>query len=268
MARGNNRQKIFIEPGDEGDFFRVLAESKELYPFELFSYCLMPNHFHVLLRVGDVSLSRIMQRVLTTYAHLINKRSERVGHLFQGRFRSVPCCTDAQLLETLRYIHLNPVRSKLAGRVEEWDWSSHRDYAGTREGGLVDKGFLLSMFHQDAALAQEAYLRFVGQGSAFDPGAGGDSKAPEDVDGSAARPASKEVEDVAIVCCKQGGVSMDELIGAGRRRAVVSARRFFIRRAVRAGISVASLSRFLGMSGVAIRRLAKPSPDAWVPMRE
>src|SRR6185503_15252840 len=105
----------------------------------ILAYCLMGNHFHLAMRVGNIPLSRIMHRMLTTYAMAFNFRHDRTGHLFQARYKAILCLDDAYLLGLVRYIHLNPVRAGLVPKPENWPWSSHHLYAAGNSEDLVDQ---------------------------------------------------------------------------------------------------------------------------------
>jgi putative transposase len=113
IARGNNRQEIFHDDEDR----RAYLERLGLYLGEggvtIYCFCLMSNHVHLLVEVGERSLSQVMQRLLTWHARHHSVKYKRVGHLFQGRYKAILCDKDAYLLELVRYIHLNPVRAGL-----------------------------------------------------------------------------------------------------------------------------------------------------------
>src|SRR5215510_11022713 len=113
ISRGNNRRKIFRSDSDYLRFTDILALQKSKLPFYLYAYCLMPNHVHLLIEMQDNPLSRITQRVLTTYSQYHNRKYKKVGHLFEGRCKAILCQTDRYLGELVRYIHLNPVRAKM-----------------------------------------------------------------------------------------------------------------------------------------------------------
>src|SRR5438128_641367 len=119
ITRGNNRRTIFRSQADYLRFAAILAAQKTKLPFYLYGYCLMPNHVHLLIEMQHDPLSRIMQRVLTTYSQFHNRKYKKVGHLFQGRYKSILCQSDRYLAELVRYIHLNPVRAKMVRRPEK-----------------------------------------------------------------------------------------------------------------------------------------------------
>lgn len=124
VSRGVDRRDIFRDDQDYRRFrdslFRIVAASDA----ELLAYCLMPNHFHLVIRTGDRPLSAIMQELLTSHACFFNLRHHRTGHLFESRFYSDPIVGDIQLLNTIRYVHQNPVKAKLVERAADWPWSS------------------------------------------------------------------------------------------------------------------------------------------------
>ena len=123
---------------------------------DVVAYCLMPNHYHllVLLKVDD--LSRPIQRFSLSYTKAVNKRYERVGALFQGRFKAIAVDTDEYVLHLSRYIHLNPVRAGLVALPEEWEFSSYREYIGIRQGTLPKFSIVLDQFR-----SRKDYKEFV-----------------------------------------------------------------------------------------------------------
>ena len=138
-----------------------LQQQKSKLPFYLYAYCLMPNHVHVLIEMQDDPVSRIMQRVLTSYSQYHNRKHTRIGHLFQGRYKSILCQSDRYLGELVRYIHLNPVRAKMVKRPERYEYSGHRAYIGLDKSGLVDAEPVLGHFGGTKKRAVEVYTRFV-----------------------------------------------------------------------------------------------------------
>jgi REP element-mobilizing transposase RayT len=161
ISRGNNRRKIFRADDDYLKFSGLLQDQKSKLPFYLYAYCLMPNHVHLLIEMQDDPVSRIMQRVLTGYSQYHNRKYTNVGHLFQGRYKSILCQTDRYLGELVRYIHLNPVRARMVKRPEEYEHSGHRAYLGLDRTGLVDTEPLLRHFGATKKRAIEVYARFV-----------------------------------------------------------------------------------------------------------
>ena len=124
--RGNNREDVFADDDDRVAFLEALAKTKERYPFKLFGYCLMSNHFHLLIRpeTGQ-SISRILQSLTITHTWRHHKRHQSSGHVWQGRFKSPVIQDDAHLLVVLRYIEANPVRARIVTDPADYPWSSY-----------------------------------------------------------------------------------------------------------------------------------------------
>jgi len=144
FARGINRQAIFVEDDDYSRFISIVAKAKAKSRFTLFGYCLLTNHVHLLLKVGDDDIGETIKRITTGYACWFNWKYERVGHLFQDRFGSEPVETDDYLLAALRYIHKNPIKAGLCYRAEDYTWSSYCDYLGA-DHGYTDTAFVKSL---------------------------------------------------------------------------------------------------------------------------
>jgi putative transposase len=166
--RGANRQKIFFERENYLFFLRrvrtyligetqtsEVSETSEVYT-TIVAYCLMPNHFHLLVCPHDDQLSRRMQRFTISYTKAMNRRYERVGPLFQGQFQAAHVDRNEYLLHLSRYFHLNPVAAGWAEQPEDWEFSSYRDYVGLRQGTLPVPDIILSQFP-----SQSAYREFV-----------------------------------------------------------------------------------------------------------
>jgi REP element-mobilizing transposase RayT len=121
IARGIERREIFRDDEDRDDFLRrlgdIIVESKTL----CYAWALIPNHFHILLKTGEVPIATVMRRLLSGYAAGFNRKRRRSGHLFQNRYKSILCQEDAYLSELVRYIHLNPLRAGIVNTLEELD---------------------------------------------------------------------------------------------------------------------------------------------------
>lgn len=151
MIRGVNRQDIFSSRDDYEYFLNLLIRVKELSGFELYAYCLMSNHVHLLIREKREPLEHILRRLNTAYATFFNWKYDRVGHLFQNRFKSEPVKDDDYLLTVFRYILRNPLKAGLCETPEQYEYSSMREYISGR-GGLTDIGLILSMRDRDSLL--------------------------------------------------------------------------------------------------------------------
>jgi REP element-mobilizing transposase RayT len=138
ISRGNDRKKIYTVPSDYGKFIGYVAKAKERYQFYLYAYCLMANHFHLLLETMLPNISKIMHYIKGSYTTYYNIRHHRTGHLFQGRFKSIVVDKDSYFLELTRYIHLNPVFAGIVQDPTEYVWSSYRGYLGKKDK-CIDK---------------------------------------------------------------------------------------------------------------------------------
>jgi putative transposase len=135
--RGNRRAPIFFQDGDQGFYRALLAEQTRKAGVEVWAYCLMPNHVHLILTPQDeTGLGRALGETHRRYTSFINARAGWTGHLFQGRFASV-VMDEAHLVSAARYVSLNPVRARLVRRAEDWPWSSARAHLAGRDDGLV-----------------------------------------------------------------------------------------------------------------------------------
>ena len=126
LNRGNGRMRIFRKAEDYPPFLQLMAEAKERADVEIFGYCLMPNHWHVVLRpAGDEDLAAYFSWLTNTHVKRYRSHYQGTsGHLYQGRYKSFPVQQDAYLLTLLRYVEANPLRAKLVRRAEDWKWSS------------------------------------------------------------------------------------------------------------------------------------------------
>jgi len=164
IARGNQKQDIFLDENDFRTYLSYLSEYKSECAFYLYAYALMKNHLHLLVEVTEVSLSKIMQVLQFRYTRHFNKRYRKVGHLFQGRYKAILCDKDQYLLELTRYIHLNPVRAGIVQAPEKYPWTGHLSYLGKGRYPLVDSALVLSQLGRSRLQARRRYQQFVLEG--------------------------------------------------------------------------------------------------------
>ena len=147
MMRGIDRQLIFEDEDDKERFWQTLKDYKEKSGYEVYGYCFMDNHVHLLIKFNEEDMCQVMKRITVSYAYYFNVKYRRTGHLFQNRYRSVPVEDDAYLVTVLRYIHRNPVVEGLCKKPKDFIWSSYRDYirAGKRYDILTDTGLVIGM---------------------------------------------------------------------------------------------------------------------------
>ncbi|MEO1210244.1 MAG: transposase [Cyanobacteria bacterium J06638_20] len=159
--RGTNRQRIFFERENYLYFLRQFRQFVAAQTVKVMAYCLMPNHYHFLIDVQEEDLSSAMQRFTMSYTNAINRRYQRCGALFQGRFQTLLVDSDEYVLYLTRYIHLNPVKARLVQCPEEWEFSSYLDYVELRQGTLPQRDVVLRQVGTAAAYRQFVELETV-----------------------------------------------------------------------------------------------------------
>lgn len=166
IARGNQRQKVFRSDLDRARYLELLSRYQKRYRFRLYAYVLMANHVHLLVEARLTPLAKVMQGLQQSYTLYFNRKYGLVGHLFQGRYKAILCDRDSYLLELVRYLHLNPVRSKLVKEPSEYPWSSHRCYLGKPLKVEVDieTDLILSQFSPRRSQAVRRYKEFLLEG--------------------------------------------------------------------------------------------------------
>jgi len=155
--RGNTRERIFKDDSDRAQFLAILKRVKRLCGWSCFTYCLLVNHYHLVVRTPRANLSRGMARLDSSYAQAFNRRHDRVGHLFQGRYGSRLVQDDEHLLTTLRYVALNPVASALCPTPEDWPWNGHAEILGLASRRVVEVGELVTLIDNDKGKALRVY---------------------------------------------------------------------------------------------------------------
>ncbi len=164
-SRGNERKLLFINEVDYKKFLNFLEQAALRYKPVVYSYGLMGNHYHLLLETSQPNLSRLMRDLNGAYTTYFNRRHKRNGHLFQGRFKAILVDKENYLLELSRYIHLNPVRAKIAKLPEEYKYSSIDYYfSGKKAPFWLNTEVILSQFGSNKTLAREEFRKFVYQG--------------------------------------------------------------------------------------------------------
>ena len=168
--RGNHGGDIFCDDTDRQNFLNQLAAALARQEWRCHAYCLMGNHYHLLLETPDANLARGMQWFSAVLTQRFNRRHGLRGHLFQGRYKSVRIKTDSHLLQAVRYIALNPVRAGMAEGAENWLWSHHCALAGLAAApGWLTTDWIWAQLAANEADAQAAYRQFVAEGRYLGP---------------------------------------------------------------------------------------------------
>ena len=164
-SRGNARNDIYRDDRDRANFLDIFTEIVKRYNWFCHAYCLMSNHYHLIIETPEANLSSGMRQLNGIYTQRFNKRHELVGHVFQGRYKAIMVDKDNYLLELCRYVVLNPVRAKLVKLPEHWQWGSYRPTAGMSKAlEFLTVDWLLSLFGTDKKMAQQQYREFVRAG--------------------------------------------------------------------------------------------------------
>lgn len=162
IVRGNQRQDIFLDDQDRSEYLTRIQRYRKERGFILYAYVLMTNHVHLLIETPLTPISRIMQLISLTYTQYFNRKYNKVGHLFQGRYKSLLCDRDEYLLSLVRYIHLNPVRADVVKGPGEYGWSSHNDYLRGKSD-IVQPDRVLRLFSERVSRARKLYEEFVNE---------------------------------------------------------------------------------------------------------
>lgn len=232
VARGVGRQIIFEDDDDRSWFVDKLARTCRAGHADILAYCLMDNHVHLVLHVTGEALPKLMQELLGEYARRFNERHDRVGHLFQSRFKSEPIDSETYLLQAVRYVHRNPETAGIA-LTQDYRWSSYREYLGAR--GIADTGLILAMFS-----SLEDFVRFHSA----------DGPSLMEPDDSREEGAAKRALAVALGEFGDDGLSGIKGLPRPERDAAV-------RRLCALGLSVRQVERLTGVSRSVVASLRK-----------
>ncbi|MBU2590870.1 MAG: transposase [Nitrospinae bacterium] len=164
-SRGNARENIYLEDEDYTVFLVCLCDTIERFNWILHAYCLMGNHYHLLIETPEGNLSRGMRHLNGIYTQKFNRKHKRVGHIFQGRYKAILVDKDSYLKELCRYIVLNPVKATMVKEPKEWLWSSYNSTAGYCQGiPCLTNDWILLQFGRDREKAEKEYREFVAEG--------------------------------------------------------------------------------------------------------
>ncbi len=229
MARGVDGRAIYADDRDRNNFLESLERIMRESEARVLAYCLMGNHFHLAVQVGNIPLSSIMHRLLTGHACAFNRRQGRVGHLFQGRHRAIICANEAYLATLIRYIHQNPVRAGLVSKVRDWPWSSARlQFDAGSDDDIKD-------FNPWLEASKEELL---------------------DLKRSLQAP-KEELEELGNRLSLEFGVSIGELRSTARHRLLTSFRSRLTKEAITRGHTLSAVAAWLHTSPSSVTRYSK-----------
>ena len=164
-SRGNHQSNIFDDDEDCQSFLKIFTDVVSRMGWVCHGYCLMSNHYHLIIETPHANLSKGMRQLNGVYTQRYNRRHSKVGHLFQGRYKSIIVDAQTYLLELSRYVVLNPVRAGMVKDVFEWPWSSYRSMAGDDTApAFLNVEMILSQFSEQKDKAKHLYAGFVAEG--------------------------------------------------------------------------------------------------------
>ncbi|MFQ5963904.1 MAG: transposase [Candidatus Scalinduaceae bacterium] len=162
LSRGNKSEHIFLEDGDKAYFVKTLEKGVDRHQIELYAYCIMDNHYHLLMSIPKGKLTSFMHFVGSSYGSYLRRCRKWIGHVFAGRYKSLCVEREKYLLDLSRYIHLNPVRAKRVKFPEEYNWSSYRFYIGqSKIPEWLNVGWLLQEYGRTFETSQKRYKEFI-----------------------------------------------------------------------------------------------------------
>jgi putative transposase len=271
--RGNHQQAIFFSDRDRTLLNGIVAEAIEKFSARVHAYCWMGNHIHLLLQAGTEPISRTMHYIATTYARIKQRHMQTTGHFFERRYHALLVDADSYLLQLLRYIHLNPVTAGIARELTDYQWSSHHNYAGTRNDPWVTTEFVWSVLAVDRTVAISAYRSFIDDRTADDWVPDDEMSADRQVlggDGFAARLACtplagrvrQSLEELITEACRRFEVEREMLNSPARDPYRVKVRAWIAHQAECRGIATRSaVARALGRTEGALRHAIRAYPD-------
>ena len=162
MNRARKGQEAFATVEDCNSFIDIIKDAAEIFNMKIAAYCLMANHYHLLVQTPDANLSRCMRHINGIYTQRYNARNGCDGTLFRGRYKSIVVDADLYLLELVRYIHRNPLRAGIVAKLDDYEWSSHKGYVSkAKKWEWLHKNYILGIFSKDKRTQIISYKRFI-----------------------------------------------------------------------------------------------------------
>ena len=161
IQRGNNKEFIFEKKEDKQYLLELIEKYKKLMEFEVYGYTIMGNHYHLVIRLGNVPLKDIMHRINNQFSREYNRKNKRTGHVFENRYKGILVVDDKYLLSLLRYVHQNPVSASMCRNIKDYFWSSDKYYRQNNKYGIVNIDFILDVFSNCRTDAIKTYIDFM-----------------------------------------------------------------------------------------------------------
>jgi REP element-mobilizing transposase RayT len=257
IARGNNKEFIFHDDKDKGYFLSILKKSCEAMGCKVYGYVLMNNHYHILMQTMDKMLQEIMHKINNQYSKYFNLKYERVGHVFQGRYKSSIIQDETYMYNVLRYIHQNPIKAGFCEKVQDYDWCSDKYYR-SHINSFIDISLIMEMLSRDSKEARKKYSEFMSEynDENYDEmGIVGDEAFKILYDSRKKQvPSKKSLGDILL----ETGLNIDELnlIKEGsKKRSLTPYKIKYIRNALENKYSFAEIGAYIHVSGSAIQEI-------------
>ena len=231
ILRGNAGQDIFYSVEDTKYFESLISEGIERFGHRVHTYCWMKNHVHMVIQVANIPLSKIIQNISFRYTLYINKKYDKTGHLFQGRYKAILIDPQSYLLQLVRYINLNPLTANIVNKPEEYRWSSYRAFVGKCRTDWLTLDYILKLFSDNRTEAIEQYQEFVqdrdeadlnidfSSGNKHGYVLGDDLFAEKVIQASQSIDKNRmSIEKIITTACRSFDISKDQLISNDRAR--------------------------------------------------
>jgi REP element-mobilizing transposase RayT/Trp operon repressor len=239
VARGNNREIIFLEPCDKEKYLELVTRYRQRYNYKNLAYVLMDNHLHILMRIDQTPLSKVMQGIQQCYTQYFNRKYKHIGHVFQQRYKAFLCDNDIYLAALVVYIHQNPIRARLLEGLY-YPWSSHKEYVAGNSS-LVNIDFILNIIHSNRSYAHRQYLEMFKEIQA--PHVPSEVSLPDEVyvgrgDGKKEFNTINRLtwDEIVAKVMNDCNVEKEKLLGRCRERKIVTARNMLIYEAISQGV--------------------------------
>lgn len=263
IQRGNNREAIFRDDADYYRYLNIMAKTKAEYDFLLLGYVLMGNHYHLLIRTGEIPLQKIIFYQNMHYSRYFNKRHSRSGHLYGSRYKALPVMDDQYLFSVLRYIHWNPCKANLCSKPNEFAWSSDSYYRNDSQG-IVDVDLIYKILSANRTTGQKIYTdlmknyedidydagELIGENEIYSDSRRGNSFRKKGGTGTVDRPLLDQI-------LKDTGIDTDgyRLIKTGsRQRRFSEYKSHYFHNALSQGYTLEEIGKNIGISAVAVSK--------------
>lgn len=263
IQRGVNREDIFRDDGDKAKLLEIVMEAREEFDFKLFAYVIMDNHYHFLVQTLNIPISRIMHYINMRYALAYNRKHQRLGHVFENRYKSILVQDNSYFITLIKYIHKNPVAAGMATSMEEYRWTSDIFYRRNMDS-LVDIDEFLDLLARERPQAIREYIRLMDEKDKIDREVLMKTYEKTSIIGS--RDFVK-----SILSDGEEGESLDEILmkacpsreeyqlikSGSRLRYLTDYKKDYIEMAREKGYTVAEIGGNIGVSGQAVQNLVK-----------